>query len=57
MICEACQREMVPYHQTQRFCSRQCSDIWFQQERREAVEWYRSMGLRPELRREEEGKS
>jgi hypothetical protein len=48
--CEACQRAMVPYHpEHQRFCSRQCSDEFYQAERREAVEWYRAMGLKPEL--------
>jgi hypothetical protein len=48
--CENCQREMVPYHQDDRFCCRQCSDTWFQEERRQAVEWFRACGMRPALR-------
>jgi hypothetical protein len=49
--CENCQRAMVPYHPDhQRFCSRACSDAWFQAERREALEWYRACGMKPELR-------
>jgi hypothetical protein len=54
MICENCQRPMVPYHETQRFCSRRCSDQWFQAERREALEWYRACGMKPELRSEQQ---
>jgi hypothetical protein len=36
---------MRPYFARQRFCCRACSDEWFQAERRQAVEWFRSMGL------------
>jgi endogenous inhibitor of DNA gyrase (YacG/DUF329 family) len=52
--CENCQRPMVPYHEIQRFCSRRCSNIWFQQERREALEWYRACGMRPALKMDQQ---
>jgi hypothetical protein len=51
--CEWCQREMVPYHSVGRFCCRQCSDLWFQAERRDAVAYFRAQGMRPTLRKED----
>jgi hypothetical protein len=45
---------MVRYMDRQRFCSRVCSDAWYQGERREAVEWYRACGMRPAIRREDQ---
>jgi hypothetical protein len=47
MICDNCTKAFTQYLQGQRFCSRACSDAWHQQERREAVEWYRACGMRP----------
>jgi hypothetical protein len=52
--CEWCQREWTPYHSDDRFCCREHSDAFYQAERREAVEWYRAMGLRPALRNGEQ---
>ena len=53
--CENCQSAMVPYHpEHQRFCSRACSDDFFQAERREAVEWYRACGMKPARRNDEQ---
>jgi hypothetical protein len=43
--CENCQRPMVPYHETQKFCTRACSDEWFQEERRQAIAWFRACGM------------
>ncbi len=44
--CENCGKEMVYLHQQrQRFCARDCSNEWHQQERRQAVEWFRAMGM------------
>ena len=50
-VCENCGRTMVPYMGRQRFCCRSCSDDWFTEERRQAVEWFRECGMtvqRPE---------
>jgi hypothetical protein len=52
--CENCQGPMTPYHLDQRFCWRACSDAWFQEERRQAVEWFRACGMKPELRNGEQ---
>ena len=46
MICENCDRSMRPYLARQRFCCRACSDNWFQAERRQAIEWFRAMGMK-----------
>ena len=48
--CEYCTKTFVPYLANQRFCNRACSDAWHMQERREAVEWYRAYGMRPETK-------
>jgi hypothetical protein len=45
MRCENCGGPMVPYMQRQRFCCHACSDEWFMEERRQAVEWFRAMGM------------
>ncbi len=51
--CENCGKEMRWLHQErQRFCTRSCSDEWHQLERRQAVEWFRAMGMT--VRREDE---
>jgi hypothetical protein len=55
-ICENCQGPMIAYRDDQRFCSRACSDQWFQEERRQAVEFFRALGMRPELRNGEQQK-
>jgi hypothetical protein len=48
MTCEYCGKTILqPTRTEQRFCCETCSDEWFAAERREAVEWFRSMGLRP----------
>jgi hypothetical protein len=52
-ICENCQREWVPYHGYDRFCTRRCSDHFFQAERRQAVAYFRAQGMKPELRSEQ----
>jgi hypothetical protein len=48
--CENCSKAFVPYLSNQRFCSRICSDEFYQAERQQAVEWFRSMGLKVETR-------
>jgi hypothetical protein len=53
MTCEYCGGPMTRYLPSQRFCCRVCSDEWFAAERREAVEWFRACGMRPEDAREE----
>jgi hypothetical protein len=40
---------MVRNHPDQRFCCRACGDEWFMAERRQAVAWFRGLGMRPEL--------
>ena len=45
MICENCGGPMTPYMQRQRFCCHACSDEWFMEERRQAVTWFRQMGM------------
>jgi hypothetical protein len=43
--CEACLEKFTPHQQRrnriQRFCCRVCSDAWFADERRAAVEFFR----------------
>jgi hypothetical protein len=51
--CENCSKAFVPYLSNQRFCSRICSDEFYQAERQQAVEWFRSMGLKVETRSQE----
>jgi hypothetical protein len=41
---------MIPHQSSQRFCNRACSDEWHQAERREAVEWFRACGMRPQTK-------
>jgi hypothetical protein len=48
--CQNCGAEFKPYLSNQRFCNRACSDQFYQEERRQAVEWFRSMGLKVETR-------
>jgi hypothetical protein len=50
MKCENCGGDFIPYLSNQRFCNRACSDEWHQSERKQAVEWFRSMGLKVETR-------
>jgi hypothetical protein len=45
MICENCGGPMTPYMQRQRFCCHACSDEWFMEERRQAIQWWRSCGM------------
>jgi hypothetical protein len=52
--CENCQREWVPYHGFGRFCSRVCSDHFYQAERREAVAYFRAQGMKPALGEQKE---
>ena len=52
--CENCQGPMTPYHLDQRFCCRGCSDAWFQEERRQAVEWFRACGMKPVLKMDQQ---
>jgi hypothetical protein len=53
--CEYCQEPIThPFRGGQRFCSRACSDQWFDLERKEAVAFYRAAGLRPTIEREEQ---
>jgi hypothetical protein len=40
--CQQCGEDFVPYMGRQRFCCRECSDTWFQNERREAVKRFRA---------------
>ena len=51
--CENCSKAFIPYLSNQRFCSRICSDEFYQAERQQAVEWFRSMGLKVETRAQE----
>jgi hypothetical protein len=41
---------MIRLHPAQRYCCRACSDEYFMAERRQAVAYFRAMGLKPELR-------
>jgi hypothetical protein len=53
IICENCGRSAVRLHPAMRFCTRGCSDEYFCAERRQAVEFFRSMGMKPVLKVEE----
>lgn len=45
-LCENCGKSLRHlYMANQRFCCRTCSDEWFQEERRQAVEWFRECGM------------
>lgn len=51
-LCENCGKPIVvAYMDRQRFCCRACSDQWFQEERRQAVEWFRASGMAVEPRK------
>jgi hypothetical protein len=39
--CEECGSEFVPYVGRQRFCCRSCSDAYFAEEKRQALEFFR----------------
>ncbi len=54
MKCENCGGEMIPYASDQRFCCRACSDEWFQEERRQAVEWFRAAGMTVVTRKDQQ---
>ena len=45
MKCENCGEAFTPYLPNQRFCCHACSDEWFMEERRQAVTWFRAMGM------------
>jgi hypothetical protein len=47
MKCEFCGEDFKPFLPSQRFCCRDCSDEWFRQERREAIDWFRECGMKP----------
>ncbi len=46
--CEWCGDPMLRYLPSQRFCSRICSDSFYQEERRQAVAFWRESGMRIE---------
>jgi len=48
--CENCGEPFAVFMGRQRFCCRACSDAWFQEERRQAVEWFRECGMTVERR-------
>ena len=50
IICETCGRTSIRLHPSQRHCCRACSDEYFNAERRQAVAYFRAMGLKPELK-------
>jgi hypothetical protein len=52
--CQNCGRLMTLYVSNQRFCKRECSDEFYQRERREAVSWYRACGMRPQTLQSDE---
>jgi hypothetical protein len=54
IICENCGRPAIRLHPAMRFCTRGCSDEYFMAERRQAVEYFRAQGLKPQLRSEEQ---
>jgi hypothetical protein len=54
MKCEMCGGPMVQQRDWQRFCCRACSDEHYQEERRQAVAYFRASGMKPELRKEQE---
>ena len=55
IACQWCgQRITHPFRSMQKFCSGFCSEEFYSAERREAVEWFRSMGLRPTTPQQQE---
>ncbi len=34
-VCEQCGKEFIPYAKNSRFCSHKCSDLWWQEQRKE----------------------
>jgi len=46
-FCEWCGGEMITHVEVQRFCTRDCSDAFYQAERQAAVEYFRACGLKP----------
>jgi hypothetical protein len=53
IVCERCGRPAIRLHPAMRFCCRGCSDEYFNAERRQAVEFFRSMGMKPVLKMEQ----
>ncbi len=48
MRCEYCGEEFKPFMPSlQRFCSKDCSNEYHTQEKREAVEYFRECGMKP----------
>jgi hypothetical protein len=45
--CELCNREFIPRQADQRFCCRDCSIDWYQEERRQAVAAFRLAQAQP----------
>ena len=42
--CEQCGDDFIPRQADQRFCNRVCSSIWHSEERRRAIELWRTHG-------------
>jgi hypothetical protein len=55
MNCQRCSRDFIPHQGGQRFCCRACSDAWYQEERRQAVEWFRTKGMTVQREDDERG--
>jgi hypothetical protein len=53
-FCQWCNREMTPHVEGQRFCTRDCSDQFYQAERHAAVEYFRACGMRPQTKAQQQ---
>jgi hypothetical protein len=47
--CERCGGLVPGYHHGKRFCSPACGTAWHLEERRQALQWFRGLGMKPEL--------
>jgi hypothetical protein len=45
--CERCGGLVPGYHHGKRFCSPACSTAWHIEERRQALRWFRGLGMTP----------
>jgi hypothetical protein len=52
--CEWCGGLVSGYHHGQRFCSVVCGNAWYAEERKQALAWFRGLGMTPELRNGEQ---
>jgi hypothetical protein len=52
--CERCAGLVPGYHHGQRFCSVVCGTAWYAEERKQALAWFRGLGMTPQWNNEKQ---